>query len=325
MNGGARGLLLALALAASSTAAYAESLELRVIDEQGQTLDSAHTRASLSRTLPPELGSVPGPDHDALSFLWSAPPDTSLLPLGVLTLGVDGRPLDANVNFPTEPATCPDGVAPELVCRRSLPLRLVALDLDRAHPATKQRSLLAALGGVVRVSLGGRTLLELPVGGPRAARGDWGDLQARLRVLILRTRRGGAPAVGGTDAAAKQLLQTELAAASAIWAQCGVSLGATSIEVVDPPSSQLASVGCGLGQAASGGWLRLQRGARRVALQTYAGESPTSVALRLAGALSDGGKLPEVFENQRDAADASPSADLWLGPRGNWRPVSGQP
>ena len=79
--------------------------ELRVLDEQGKLLAGPQARASLSRTLPVELGSVPGPDRDALSFLLVAPPDASLSPLEVLTLGAGGKPLDANVNFPTEPAT----------------------------------------------------------------------------------------------------------------------------------------------------------------------------------------------------------------------------
>lgn len=309
--------LLGLLLGGS---AHAEPAELRVLDEQGKPLAADQARASLARTLPPELGSVPGPDRDALRFLLVAPPDASLLPLEVLTLGAGGKPLDANVNFPTEPAVCPDGVAPELVCRQSLPLRLVATELDRVHPSTKRRSLLAELGGTVRLSLGGRTLRELPVAGPRSSRAlSAARLRPRLRVLVLRGRRGGAPAVGGSDAGAKLLMQREVAAASAIWSQCGIELGATTTEVVDPPTAALAHVGCGLTQTASGGTLRLTNGAQQVSVDTHPGESPASVALRLA----DATRAPEVFENQRAAADALPSADVLLR-TGKWQaPVSG--
>ena len=43
--------------------------------------------------------------------------------------------------------TCPDGVAPEQVCRQTPPLRLVADALERNHPALKARSLRAEVGG----------------------------------------------------------------------------------------------------------------------------------------------------------------------------------
>ena len=300
--------LSALALLVAGHA-RAEVAELRILDEQGKTLAAVSARASLSRTLPRELGAVPGPDRDALSFLLIAPPDASLSALEVLTLGRDGKPLDATGSFPTEPAICPEGVAPELVCRQSAPLRLVATDLDRGHPAVKRRSLLAALGGKVRLSLGGRQLLELPVGGPRASSSfPVTPLRPRLRVLVLRGRRGGSPAVGGTDAGAKQLMRRELTAASALWSQCGIELDAASIDVVDPPSAVLVQVGCGPTQPASGGTLRLRQGSRPISVETHPGELPAAVALRLADAL----KTPEVFENQRAAADAVGSADVLL-------------
>jgi hypothetical protein len=307
--------LLAVSLLANS--ARAEPAEVRVLDAAGKWLDTALAQASLSRTLPPELGAVPGPDLDALSFLLIVPPDASLQTIEMLTLDADGRPLDTNVNFPSEPAVCPEGVAPELVCRQTLALRLVTLDLDRTHPATKRRTLRAALGGKLRLSLGGHRLLELPMVGSRGPRAAvFTSLRPRLRVLILRARRGGAPAVGGTDAGARRLLQRELDTAGAVWAQCGVELGGASIDVVDPPSAQLLTLGCGVDQAASGGWLRLQSGTRQVSLETHPGESPVAVGLRLAQVLGQDGKYPEIFENQRGAGSARPSVDLLLaGPR----------
>lgn len=313
--------LVTLGALLSSRAVGAQSPELRILDERGATVPAAHARASLSRTVPPELGALPGPDLDALRLLLVAPPDASVSPLEVLSLGADGKPLDANVNFPTEPAICPDGVAPELVCRHSLPVRLVTSELDRAHPAVKRRSLRASLGGTVRFSLGGSKLLELPVVGFRAAPAG---LRTRLRVLVLRAKRGGAPAVGGSDSAAKQLLQREVAAAAAIWAQCGIELSASSVEVVDSPNAVLLNVGCGLAQTASGGSLRLQNAGRQISVETRSGETPTAVAARLAEALKKTGAAAEVFENQRAAAEALSSADVLLL-RGNAQPSATAP
>jgi hypothetical protein len=302
--------------------------ELRVIDSEGQRLAGANLQASLSRTLPEELGTLPGPDRDALRFLLIGPPDSSLEALEVLTFSAQGRPLDVIVNFRAEPVTCPDGVAPEQVCRQTLPLRLVADALERNHPALKARSLRAEVGGSVRVALAGRRLLELAVAGPRRAHGSpLGRLRARLRVLVLRGRAGGAPAVGGTDAGARRLLEQELASTAGLWGQCGLELGATaktSIELVDPPKTQLLAVGCGMGQPASGGIVRVQTGRKTVALETHAGESPVSVALRLAQALGAGGKPPHVFENQRAYGDAMASADVLLDGARRWqRSVAG--
>ena len=65
-------------------------------------------------------------------------------------------------------------------------------------------------------------------------------------------------------------------------------------------------------------------GARRWRSRRSAGESPVSVALRLAQALGAGGKAPHVFENQRAGGDALASADVLLdGPRRWQRSVAG--
>jgi hypothetical protein len=272
----------------------------------------ARSFASLSRTLPRELGQVPGPDDDALRFLVISPPDATLETLEALTLTARGRPLDVLVNLRAEPAACPEQVPPELVCRRTAPLRLVSDELERRHPALERRSLRAELGGALRLSSGGRALLELPVTGPVGG----SSLQARLRVLVLRAFPGGAPAVGGSEAGARQLLERELAAAAGIWAQCGVELGTTGsptrVEVVEPPRGQLLALGCGAGLPASGGSVSLVRGAQRVEVRSRPGESPLSVAWRLAEALRTGGAVPPVFENQRSAGEALGTADVWL-------------
>jgi len=310
-------------LVAAAVRAEPAPTEVRVLDWQGRRVEGASLQASLSRTLPEELGAVAGPDRDALRFLLIGPPDSSLEALEVLTSNAQGRPLDVIVSFHAEPVTCPDGVAPEQVCRQTPALRLVSDALERNHPALKARSLRAEVGGTLRVGLAGRRLLEMAVAGPRRAQGSpLGRLRARLRVLVLRARAGGAPAVGGTDVGARRLMAQELASTAALWGQCGVELGPAekaSIELVDPPKTQLLTVGCGLGQPATGGTVRLQTGRKTLALETHVGESPVSVALRLAQALAAGGKAPAVFENQRAGGDALASADVLLDGSRRWQ------
>ena len=319
--------------AASATAQTPPTTaELWALDTAGVRVDPARQHASLSRTLPAELGALPEADRDALTFVLVGPPDTALEPLQVLTLDAEGRPLDVSVDFRMQPAVCPDGVAPELVCFRAPPLRLTFDEQERQHPALKQRSLRAQVGGTVRASLGKRRLLELAVGGPRRANGTAIErLRARVRVLVLRSHKGGMPAVGGTDAGARQVMQKELASAAAVWGQCGVEISQRSvpasaplassnlsIQIVDPPTTQLLNVGCGLAQPASGGVLRLQSGRKLVTLETHPGESPISVALRLAPLLGAAGKAPRVFENARTSGASLGSADIVLDGSRRW-------
>lgn len=286
--------------------------ELRVLDEQGRVLAPGLLRASLARTLPPELGG-PKLEEASLRLLVVGPPESVAETVSAATLDARGSPLDSLASLATEPVACPGGAAPGLVCRQTEPIRLVGDGVERGHPALNRRAVLAELGGVLRLALGQKTRLELPVTAPREL-GAAARYRARLRVLVLRRKRGGPPALGGSDAEAKRILRQELASAAAIWGQCGIDLGfgsSSSIDVVDPPTSAIVEVGCGVGQPASGGQLRLALGARNVVVETHAGDSPVSVALRLAEALKDG-KLPRVFENERVAADASSTAELLL-------------
>ena len=74
--------LSALACLLTGTVAQAEApqpaRELRVLDFRNEPLELAGLQASLSRSLPDELGSLTGPDRDALRFLLVGPPDSSL-------------------------------------------------------------------------------------------------------------------------------------------------------------------------------------------------------------------------------------------------------
>lgn len=302
---------VAVLLGAATALALPLGLTVRALDERGL----AQSSASLSRTMPAELGGLGGPDLDALHFLLLGPPDSLLEPIEALTFGADGRPRDVIVKLGTEPATCPDGVSPELVCRVTPPLRLVTDALERYHPALKRRSLRAELGGSLRLSASGKTLIELPVTAPRREDGKVLPLlQASLRVFVLRSRPGGEPAIGGDEAGARARMEQELGVAAGLWGQCGISLGRperTTFKVVDPPRGQLLALGCGLGQPAAGGRIRLQRGNKRIEVVTHPGESPASAAGRLALALG-GAKPPPVFENARASGEAVPSADVWL-------------
>jgi hypothetical protein len=313
--------ILLAALVSTEAHGEPERIETRVLDGAGAQLDVTRAHASFSRTLPPELGGTEGDDLDALSFLLIGTPGAGFEAVEALTRDRAGKPLDVIHKLAAEPATCPDGVAPELICRRTPPLRLVTDALEREHVALRQRSLRAELGGSLQLSFAGRLLVELAVGGPRGSRPPIARLRARVRAIVLASGPARAPAIGGTVVEAKRLLKAELRTAEALWGQCGVDFGESQVEVLEPPQSQVLTIGCGLPQPASGGELRLRRGKRQVRLQTRAGESPLSVALRLADALGDGAK---VFENQRASSESTPSADVLVsGPA--WEAAAAEP
>lgn len=305
-----------------------DAVELRALDFRGTIVDPARSHASFSRSLPAELGALPAGDEDALRFLLIAPPGLEVPGLSVLSLGPSGESIDALPRLQLEAATCPEGTAPELICRRTPQLRAVGDALDRSQGLVRDRSIRASVGGALRLSLTARPLLELKVGGPRVTRsGPIERLRAKLRVLVLRQRRGGVPALGSSDAAARQIMARELTSAAALWGQCGIELGVPGkleVDVVDPPAAELLTVGCGGGQRASGGELRLRVASRSIRLATRAGESPVAVALRLNDAL--GGRPPaKVFENERAAGDAVPSADLLFDGSAKLEPEPEQP
>lgn len=292
-----------------------DAVELRALDFRGVRVDPRLSHASLTRSLPAELGALPSVDEDGLRFLLIAPPGLEVPGLQVLSVGPGGESIDALPRLQLPPAACPEGTAPELICRQSPQLRAVGDALDRSQGRVRDRSIRASVGGALRLSLTAAALLELKVGGPRLTRrGPIERLRARLRVLVLRQQRGGVPALGSSDAAARQIMARELESAAALWGQCGIELGApgkVDVQIVDPPSAQVVTVGCSNGQRASGGELRLRVGARSIRLATRAGETPTAVAARLFDALG-GRSSVKVFENQRASGDAVASADLLL-------------
>lgn len=316
---------LTLALTAAPLAAEsASSLEVRALDDRGRVVEPGRSHASFSRTLPPELGALPGPDHDALELLLIAEPASLPDSVEVLTRSAQGQLLDAIPRLPAQPAACPEGTPSQRVCARTAAIRLVPDALDRSHPAAHARSIRGELGGTLTIARLGRQLLQLRVGGPRETRlGPIERLRAKLRVFVLRSGPGGAPAVGGDSAGAAHVMARELASAAALWGQCGVELTAPRIQVVSPPRARLLTLGCELGQVASGGEIALRSGGARVRLTTRPGEAPVSVALRLAEALERAGRPARVFENQRRAQESVPTADLLLGADATFEPLGG--
>jgi hypothetical protein len=297
-----------------------DAVEVRALDYRGRSVSPKTSHASLSRTLPAELGGIPGEDQDALSFLFIAPSGVDLDALEVLTRSAAGRPLDVLPKLRAQPAPCPDGTAPELVCRRTPAIRAVGDTLDRSHPAAQKRTIVAQIGGSLRISGAGRPLVELAVGGPRETRlGPIERLRAVLRTLLVRVQPGGVPPLGGNAAGATRVMEQELETAAALWGQCGIELGAPgqrSIQIVDPPSARLIALGCGFAQLASGGSIELRSGQKLVSLTTRAGESPAAVGQRLAEALTRARFTISVFENQRTANSPIKTVDLLLGHAG---------
>ena len=129
-----------------------------MLDSRGRQVSPKSSHAALSRALPGELGSIPAEDQDELSFLFIAPSGVDLDAIEVLTRNAVGKPLDVLPQLRALPTTCPDRTAPELICRKTPAIRTVDDALDRSHSATQKRTILAQVGGTLRLSSAGRKL-----------------------------------------------------------------------------------------------------------------------------------------------------------------------
>jgi hypothetical protein len=256
-------------------------------------------------------------DFDALRVVLAEPDHGPGLngerSLAVESVSAQGTKVDELSALPLAPAKCAppvDGVR----CWASPPLRAVWDDVDRNHPLVSGRSIRAELAGALVFRSGGRKAQMIRVLGPRdSPTGPISRLRATLRPIVVRVTPGGAPAIGGTDAGAVEALRSELAAASSIWGQCGISFGdARSLEVrlVDPPPSHLVAVGDDLGLAASGGEIRIRADGKSISVPTNPGESSGQVAEHLARALEKAGLVAVVSPNARIGPAAAPSVDV---------------
>jgi hypothetical protein len=187
-------------------------------------------------------------------------------------------------------------------------------DVDRNHPLALGRSIKAQLGGAIVFRSAGRKAQMIRVLGPRtSSAGPIGRLRATLRPFVVRVAPGGAPSIGGTDAGAAEALRAEIAAASAIWGQCGVSLGdprQLDVRVVDPPPSHLVAIGDDLGLPASGGEIHLRADGRSIFVPTEPGEAPDRVAASVARAVERAGLVGVISPNARIGPGVGPSVDV---------------
>ena len=266
--------ILALSLANVTRAAPAEPGALQVFARRadGTYLRSARDHLALSRDLPTAIA---GANEDEAVRLMLSGPSSVPPQIRVSTRRASGALLDSLAELELRSIACPPGATPNATCWETVPLRLTPDRLDRDYETARDRSLEAELGGKLWVEVAGEPLASWPVGAPHSAVFSGIErLSVKLRVRILRVTPGGAPSIGGDSGTALSLAQSEIQAASKLWAQCGIDLrgpAGPDIQVVDPPPIQLVAIGCASGLPASGGEINLRVGARRVKLATRPG------------------------------------------------------
>ncbi|MCI4354576.1 MAG: hypothetical protein L3K06_04345 [Thermoplasmata archaeon] len=297
-----------------------QGVDLR--DGEGRTVDLARSHGSLARTAPARVEESPGApfdDPDALRLVVSAPEGgasfDSARSVGAESLSPLGVRLDAIPRLALTPVACP-GATPGLRCWASPPLRFVVDDVDRDHPLGLGRSIKAEVGGAVIFRSDGRKAQMIRVLGPRSSPvGPIGRLRASVRPFVMRVTPGGVPAVGGSDVGAVAAVRSELAAASAIWGQCGLTFGdprSLDVRVVDPPPAHLVSLGDGLGLPAAGGQIRMRADGKTIAVTTTPREPPGVTAFDIARAAEHAGLTAVVSPNARTGPALWPSVDVSL-------------
>lgn len=301
-----------LSIRASSGKVSAQRVEVwgfDWVDASGARVDPVTDHVSLTRTPPSrEPAAV---DADAVSVVFTAPDVRAVAPdVTVESLSAAGIRLDALDHVPLSASAC----GAEHTCFASLPLRLVVDEVDRSHPLALGRSLRAEVGGAIVLRAFGRKQ-AIRVLGPRSTpAGPIGRLRATVRPFVLRMSPGGTPAIGGNDAAAAATVRADLAVASAVWGQCGISLGDTStadVRVVDPPPPYLLALGAAAGLPASGGELRFTiDGKTAIVVPIAAGASVDRVARDAALAIGRAGWSVMVSPNARASSSATASVDL---------------
>jgi hypothetical protein len=308
--------------------AVVRGIDLR--DGEGHLVDMAASHASLERMPPARIEGGPDAlydDVDALRVVLEVPTaatgemagetpgdDRGERTIAVESVGAAGNRLDLLPNVPLLPSHCGRPSSDPVACWASAPLRFVIDDVDRMHPLALGRSIKAEVGGAIVFRASGRKAQMIRVLGPRAsAVGPIGRLRPTLRPFVVRVAPGGPPAIGGTEAGAIELLRGELAAASAIWGQCGITFGdpqKLDVRVVDPPPSHILAIGDDLGVAASGGEIRVRVDGRPLTIPTHAGETPDRVAADVARVVEHAGLAAVVSPNARIGPALGPSVDV---------------
>lgn len=279
------------------------------------TVDLARDHASIQRTPPTRVdledAELRHDDPDALRVVVSSPEGAALGAVTVESANEAGGVLDVLRDVKLRAVACGEG----LTCAASAPLRFVADEVDRMHPLVAERSLRAEVGGAIVVrDARGRKLQAIRVAGPRRGpAGPLGRHQLAIRAVVLRTGPNGAPAVGGTEAGAVAAIKQELALASAIWGQCGITFGNQAqldVKVVAPPPPYLVAIGDDVGLPASGGEVKLRIEGKALSFRTKKGWSTRQAALELQRAAEKAGFRAALSENARISPGASPSVDV---------------
>jgi hypothetical protein len=294
-------------------------LELR--DGQGHAVDLTRSHASLARSVPERIdgdATATFDDPDALRLVVVGPRGGTSLdgahPIGAESLSALGTRIDAIGKLTLDRVPCPPEDGDSLQCAASTPLRVVVDDVDRDHPLGAGRSVKGEVGGAIVFRFEGRKAQMIRVLGPRSsAVGPIGRLRATVRPFVVRVVPGGQPAIGGTEGGAVAALRAELAVASAIWGQCGVTFGdprALDVRVVDPPPSHIVSIGDGIGLGAGGGKIRLRADGKAMPVTTVHGESPDAVAFDLVRAAEHVGLTAVISPNARTGPALWPSVDV---------------
>ncbi len=281
-------------------------------DGEMRSLDLVRSRFSLERTPPERVegdASARYDDPDALRLTLETPPRAESVPrIHIVSYAAQGQRID-EIDVPLERSTCERGKS-ELACFASIPVRLVMDDVDRRHPLVSGRSVRGEVGGAVELQRDGRKLLRVRVGTPRIA--DVApSYTAKIRPFVVRFDRGGAPSVGTDDKTAADEMKTELALASAIWGQCGVTFtGGADVHVVDPPPSHLVAFGDTGGVGASGGSAALLVDKKPVRVTFGAGMGPVLAAQAFVRAIEKEGFTGTISTNARTMPGARPGADV---------------
>jgi hypothetical protein len=295
-------------------------------DGQKRPVDMATQHASLQRTPPSrvDLDDVEQviDDPDALRVVLTSPEasvSSDKSPLGAIrveSMSSEGQPLDSTAELKLHRSSC-DVQRMDVVCFASAPLRFVVDDVDRRHPLVASRSIKAEVGGAIVVrGADGKKLQAIRVAGPRTSpAGPIGRYRLSIRPIVMRLSNGGAPSVGGTDGGAIAAVRQELAVASAIWGQCGVTFGPVSqidVKLVNPPPPYLVAFGDDLGLPASGGEIRLRVEGKLLTFSTKPGWSTRQAALELERVAEKAGFKAAISENARISSGAAPSVDVAL-------------
>lgn len=281
-----------------------------MLDADGNVLDGESARARIHRTAPAAVGE---PDPDALTFVVRGPAADLPTFVSIQTFArgegrARGAPLDLLGSVAVDPTPCPKGSPEGVACASTAPIRVVMDKVDRDHPLVRARSVVGELDGFVVIDGNSVAPRAIDVGGPR---GD-ATLSGSLHVRVLRLAPGGAPAIGGTDAAAVTRVQREVDQANRVWAQCGARFDAPRviIEVVDPPPPHLVAVGCESAMPASGGAIAFNVEKPRksgpgvhavdlvgIAVEIAPGTSPAGAARVVARAVRKAGFVAVVTDN----------------------------